>query len=237
MFEKAALSQLDLEDSELQHEVTKLLNQLGKQGSSWSSWTFQKVIMRLGSHSVVEYDHQNHTYSIHPLVHHWSGTTIKENRHDMQKLILTIIGLSISLTYTVEDFEYRRTLLKHATNSIASLKPDDINPLIGMHIAQIYGDAGRLKEMEALEVMAMEKRKRELGDDHPDTLRSMESLANTYWIQGRWSDAEALYLAVLEKREMVLEMRIMTPSQAWEILPTRTCSRAAGRRQRHSRWW
>ena len=36
MFEKAALSQLQLEDSELQNEVTQLLNHLGKQDSGWS---------------------------------------------------------------------------------------------------------------------------------------------------------------------------------------------------------
>jgi len=37
MFEKAALSQLRLDDSELQDKVTNLLNQLGKQDSDWSS--------------------------------------------------------------------------------------------------------------------------------------------------------------------------------------------------------
>src|SRR6188768_550392 len=82
MFEKAALSQLNLEDSELQDKVTRFLNQLGKQDSGWSSWTFRKVIMRLGSHSLIEYDHQNRTYSIHPLVHHWSATTLEGNRSE-----------------------------------------------------------------------------------------------------------------------------------------------------------
>src|SRR6188768_2068966 len=54
MFEKAALSQLNLEDPELQDEVAMLLKRLGKQDSRWSSWTFQKVIMHLGSHSFIE---------------------------------------------------------------------------------------------------------------------------------------------------------------------------------------
>jgi len=106
MFEKAALSQLQLDDSELQGDVAKLLNQLGKQNSGWSSWAFQKVVMRLSSHSLIEHDHQNHTYNIHPLVHHWSGTTMEGNQHDMQKLVLTIIGLSFSLTTTDEDYKY-----------------------------------------------------------------------------------------------------------------------------------
>jgi len=187
MFEKAALSRLNLEDSKLQDEVTRLLNQLGKQDSRWSSWTFQKVIMHLASYSLVEYDHQNRTYSIHPLVHHWSGTTLEGNRSLMQNLILTVIALSFPLVRTDEDVKYRRTLLKHITNSMTLLNPEDINPLVAMHIAQIYTEAGYLKEMEAFEVMAMEKRKRVLGDDHPDTLTSMEFLANTYWSRGRWT--------------------------------------------------
>jgi len=107
MFEKAALSPLQLEDSELQDEVTHLLKQLGKHDSGWSSWTFWKVIMHLGSYSLIEYDHQNRTYGTHPLVHHWSGTTIEENGHDMQKLVLAIIALSFSLTQTDEDRKYR----------------------------------------------------------------------------------------------------------------------------------
>ena len=205
MFEKAALSKLNLEDSQLQAEVTKLLNQLGKTDLGWSSWTFRKVIKRLRSHSLIEYDGQNRTYTIHPLVHQWSSTTHTEgNRHEMQKLILTIIALSFSSTTTNEDIKYRRKLLKHTISSIASLKLEDINPLVGMRIAQIYFEAGHWKEMEALEVMVMEKRKQELGDDHPDTLTSMAILANTYRHQSRWKDAEALNLMVSQKRKLVL---------------------------------
>ena len=204
MFKKAALSQSNLEDWELQDEVTKLLNQLGKQDSGWSSWTFRKVMMHLGSHSLIEYDHRNHTYSIHPLVHHWSGTTMEGKQHDMQKLILTIIGLSFSLTFTDEDYKYRRKLLKHTTNAIALLKPEDINPLVGIQIAQIYYENGHLKDAEALKAMAMKKRKQILGDDHPDTLTSMDYLAGTYEQQGCWGEAEELYLVVVEKRKLVL---------------------------------
>jgi len=152
--------------------------------------------MRLGSHSLIEYDHQNRTYSVHPLVHHWSGTTMEGNRHDIQKIILTIIGLSFSLTPTDENIKYRRALLKHTTNSITSLKLGDINALVGVHIARIYSEAGHFQETEALEVMAMEKRRRVLGDDHPDTLTSMGNVAGTYMHLGRWSNAQMLRLVV-----------------------------------------
>ena len=38
----------------------------------------------------------------------------------------------------------------------------------------------------------MEKRKELLGENHPDTLVSMENLAMTYRDQGRLKDAEVL---------------------------------------------
>ena len=203
LFKKAALSQLDLEDLELQEESTKLLNQLGKQDSGWSSWTFQKVIKGLRSHSLIEYDTQNDTYSIHPLVHHWSGTTTEGNQH-MQNLIVTIIGLSVSWTFTDKDYTYRRTLLNHTINCTASVKLEEINSSIACRIGLIYVERGHWKEAEALAVVVMGKTRRVLGDDHPHTLASMGNLAGTYGKQGRWKDAEALEVVVMEKRKRLL---------------------------------
>jgi len=204
MFEKAALSQLELEDSELQNKVTQLLNHLGKQNSGWSAWDFGQVVKRLGSHSLIEYDHQNRTYSIHPLVQCWSGTTMEENRHVVQKCVLTIIGLSISWMFNNEDYEYRRTLLQHISNSRASLNPEEITPSVLSRIALVYDEQGRWKEAETLQVVVMEKRKQVLGDDHPDTLTSMANLASTYRKQGHWKEAETLEVVVMEKRKQVL---------------------------------
>jgi hypothetical protein len=138
MFKKAALSQFELEDSELQNEVTQLLNQLGKQESGWSAWRFRQVVNGLGSYSLIEYDHQNRTYSIHPLVQHWSGTTMEENRHVVQKCVLSIIGLSISWMFNNEDYKYRRTLLQHISNSRASLNPEEITSSVLARIALVY---------------------------------------------------------------------------------------------------
>jgi hypothetical protein len=204
MFEKAALSQLQLEDSKLQNEVTQLLNHLGKQDSGWSTWHFRQVIKGLCSYSLIEYDRQNRTYSIHPLVQHWSGTTMEENRHIGQKCVLTIIGLSISWMFNNEDYKYRRTLLQHISNSRASLNPEEITPSVLDRIALVYVEQGRWNEAETLEVVVMEKRKQVLGDDHPDTLTSMANLASTYRNRGRWKEAETLEVVVMEKRKQVL---------------------------------
>ena len=44
------------------------------------------------------------------------------------------------------------------------------------NLAVIYANQGRWEEAEALEIEVLEKRKQVLGEDHPDTLRSMENL-------------------------------------------------------------
>jgi hypothetical protein len=37
-----------------------------------------------------------------------------------------------------------------------------------------------------------------LGEDHPDTLTSMANLASTLWNQGRWEEAEQLFMQVVK---------------------------------------
>ncbi|KAF9470348.1 hypothetical protein BDN70DRAFT_772852, partial [Pholiota conissans] len=65
-------------------------------------------------------------------------------------------------------------------------------------IAHVYSKQGHWDEAEELEIEVMEKTKQFLGDDHPDTLRSMANLAATYWNQGRWKEAEKLEVEVME---------------------------------------
>lgn len=54
-----------------------------------------------------------------------------------------------------------------------------------------YQNQGRWKEAE-LEVQVIETRKRVLGQEHPDTLSSMNNLAFTWKGQGRDKEAQAL---------------------------------------------
>ncbi len=49
---------------------------------------------------------------------------------------------------------------------------------------------GRYAEAEPLYLETVETQKRVLGDDHPDTLISINNLATLYENQGRWAEAE-----------------------------------------------
>jgi hypothetical protein len=45
---------------------------------------------------------------------------------------------------------------------------------------------------------------RVLGEEHPDTLTSIDNLASTYRNQGRWKEAEELEVQVMETSSRVL---------------------------------
>ncbi|KAJ6535466.1 hypothetical protein B0H19DRAFT_963477, partial [Mycena capillaripes] len=76
IFEKAAMCQHKLDDSDLQDEVSQLLTMLGRCDGNWASIVFLELMGELASYSLIELDRQNDSYSIHPLVQHWSGITM-----------------------------------------------------------------------------------------------------------------------------------------------------------------
>ncbi|KAK3687190.1 hypothetical protein B0T22DRAFT_121957 [Podospora appendiculata] len=65
-------------------------------------------------------------------------------------------------------------------------------------------DRGRWREKEPVDKRAYEFRRKRLGEKHPDTIRSMASLADTYHAQGRYEEAEKIKVEVLALRRDVL---------------------------------
>ncbi|KAF9476076.1 hypothetical protein BDN70DRAFT_812909, partial [Pholiota conissans] len=210
IFEKASLANVKLGDSQLENTVNELLSHLGKQktdsgSDKWDTWKFQKIIRHLRSYSLIEYDNQNHTYSIHPLVQHWNDTIQEKDRYLMHKCVLGIIALSITLEVgNTENYKYLHTLPPHILKARELLNIGEITPLVLQWIGYVYYNQGHWKEAEKLWVEVMEKRKQVLGHNHPDTLSSMANLASTYQNQGHWKEAEKLQAEVMEKRKQLL---------------------------------
>jgi len=63
---------------------------------------------------------------------------------------------------------------------------------------------GRSKEAEELLVQVVKAGKRDLGQEHPDTLTSVANLASAFWNQGRWKEAEELQVQVMETQKRLL---------------------------------
>ncbi|CAI0654350.1 unnamed protein product [Colletotrichum noveboracense] len=63
---------------------------------------------------------------------------------------------------------------------------------------------GRWAQAEQVAAQSIKLREEILGEEHPDTLRSMGNLAATYRNQGRWEEAEELNMRVMETSLRVL---------------------------------
>jgi tetratricopeptide (TPR) repeat protein len=66
------------------------------------------------------------------------------------------------------------------------------------NLAAVYSSQGQYREAEELFKKALEGRRKQLGNDHTDTLWSMNGLAIVYSSQGRYDEAEELQKRALE---------------------------------------
>ncbi|KAK6984445.1 FabD/lysophospholipase-like protein [Favolaschia claudopus] len=202
IFENASLSNTKLEDPELQIEVAALLAHIGGQNKGWDQMVFDKCAGELQSFSLIGQNLLDNSYSIHPLVQHWSNETTSQIHAQLESLkmcVLAIIGLSISKGNTMEEHQYRHKLVA-------------IDTYVGDTLAFVLYEGGQFKNAIKLQVVVMEARKQHLGEDHSDTLHSMDTLAMSYWRQGQWSDAEDLVVFVLEARK-----RKLSPSTLYSM--------------------
>jgi tetratricopeptide (TPR) repeat protein len=100
-----------------------------------------------------------------------------------------------------------RRLLPHAQYTLLHSRTDDDNKEwldLASKCARALYSEGRYKEAEELQVQVMQTRKRVLGNEHPDTLISMNNLASTFRNQGRWKEAEELEVQAMQTRKRVL---------------------------------
>ncbi|KAJ7803499.1 P-loop containing nucleoside triphosphate hydrolase protein [Mycena leptocephala] len=169
--------------------------------SEWDTFCFLKVTNEIKAYSLMTFDPNRKMFSIHPLVHSWSQTTIT----DLQSchfIMAAIMGMSIAEIPSEHQQLTSLRLISH----IDSLRHGNQQVLVdfGAQYGMIYFHAGRSEEAKELDLAVLEWRKQVLGDAHPDTLRAMGNLASTYNSLGEFHKAEELEVVVLEKRKQVL---------------------------------
>jgi non-specific serine/threonine protein kinase/serine/threonine-protein kinase len=84
---------------------------------------------------------------------------------------------------------------------IESLPPDDRDRLfIESALAGIETDAGQLESARARFARVLDRQRATLGDDHPETLESLEGLAIANSNMSRFDESRALYVELIERR-------------------------------------
>jgi tetratricopeptide (TPR) repeat protein len=76
--------------------------------------------------------------------------------------------------------------------------------MVMFRVGWFLREDGKISDSERISVQAVKINTEILGDDHPDTLTTMDNLALTYGDQGRTAEAAALHEEVLEKSRRIL---------------------------------
>ncbi|KAJ7854230.1 hypothetical protein B0H13DRAFT_1642486 [Mycena leptocephala] len=179
----------------------EFLGQFLEPAGEWDTLHFLKVTNEMKAYSLMTFDPKRKSFSIHPLVHSWSRTTITDKQL-YHSIMAAIMGMSIDeIPYNHQQLASLR-LVSH----VDSLRHGNQQAVVdfGAQYGTIYHHAGRSEEAKELDLAVLEKRKQVLGDAHPDTLRAMGNLASTYQNLGKFNKAEELEVLVLQKRKQVL---------------------------------
>ena len=165
------------------------------------------AILELEKFSLIKWDRRSKSISIHRLVQ--MVISDKMSKDELRSTLETVIDLCIEAFPNTITKETRPICRKYQSQVVEPLlrikaiqtqQSADIKARIGyfLHNDGKYTDSARLL-LQALEIRIVIS-----GDDHPDTLTTMNNLASTYWAQGKTAEAAVLQEEVLEKRKRIL---------------------------------
>ncbi|KAJ7704675.1 hypothetical protein B0H16DRAFT_710753 [Mycena metata] len=180
---------------ELQEPLKFLSHFLGPTGE-WDSFKFLDVTNEIKAYSLISFNTKTKLFSIHPLVHAWSRSTLPDEEPFLL-CMSSILGMCIT---TIPEQEIQITavqLLPHLV-LLKSINPDGVADF-RRAFWEIYYNAGKYKDARDIAEQVLEKSQLLLGEDHWDTLLAMGNLAATCAHQGEFRKAEELQVLVLKK--------------------------------------
>jgi len=174
-----------------------------------------KALLELEKFSLLKWDRQNKALVIHRLVQRVVQDEISDA--DLETLSVTIVELCgrlfpqdwenenralcrICLGQVMTPLFCLEGTLRTRNSATTRVRWSKIMYRVG----QFLMADGKLSDSERFSSKAVEFNTEVLGEDHSDTLMSMNSLAETYWTQGRTEEALQLHKRVLEKRRRIL---------------------------------
>ena len=185
---------------------------LRRSHQEWDADTLRIAVSVLLSFSLIYRDKEN-LISIHPLVHIWVRDRLgPSDEETVWTQTTSVIALSIPQTFRTADYRFRQALVPHLDICLSFRKEgifylgdigDDCQRMAS-GFALVYSEAGRVQEALQLTERVVEVRKRTLGEEHPDTLGSLHSLAIRYSKAGERQKVLQLTERVVEARKRTL---------------------------------
>ena len=214
------------EDAEDAKDVNKKVGKDDSQSSevgcdTWDSNRFWDVIAKADDLSLLQSispstGHEGANFSLHPLIRDWLQVRLDlrerlEYTHEAIEALRCCAEEYYSLSTSLSE---RTALITHMDASLSNderfSKPQD---RIGYRIstcvaarwfAYFYNDFGRYRTSKDLYCRVLETRRNVLGEKHPDTLRSMGSVAGLLYRLGNYEKSERMHRETLALREIEL---------------------------------
>jgi hypothetical protein len=92
--------------------VVDFLREFEFSEGGWDESRFLELINEVSAYSLINFDETNQTVSIHPLVHAWTRTTLKDGE-GIRTSTMQMLALLITRQSKTEDHAFRRRLLCH----------------------------------------------------------------------------------------------------------------------------
>ncbi|KAJ7826908.1 hypothetical protein B0H14DRAFT_3144818 [Mycena olivaceomarginata] len=185
---------------ELWEPLEFLSHFLGPTGE-WDSLQFSYMTNEVQAYSLMSLDAEKKLFSIHPLVHAWSQTTVCNPERYMFTMG-SILGMALSECTEHESQLGSLTICPHV--ELAVQRDAEVALIFKELYGLIFWEAGKYKQYEKLLEKVLEQQKQLLSDNHPDTLRTMGNLAITYSALGEHQKAKELKSIVLGKQKQLL---------------------------------
>ena len=182
--------------------------QMGFMGNEDSQSRLRRAISVLCDYSIVDYDAEKASCSLHPVIHGWAQDRLSE---DEQRRWLSyassILANCISPDMEVSSRSFRRLLLPHIDSCLRALKaryatlPESLERSVELdRFAWVYAENGLWKQARSLQLQVVKFRTKKLGKRHEETTQAKSRLANTLWNLGEFrATAETQYEVLLAK--------------------------------------
>ncbi|KAJ6488928.1 P-loop containing nucleoside triphosphate hydrolase protein, partial [Mycena sanguinolenta] len=145
------------------HMPLKFLSPFMDPSGEWDPLCFAKLTKELKVYSLIDYNAERKSFSIHPLVHSWSRTTVA-NQELYCLEMSAILGMAIQRTPQWERRLVSLGLVPHLDSLRLTRSKLAIN--FQQEYAAIYYHARRYAEAEEFGVAEVERMKKVGGDDH-----------------------------------------------------------------------
>ena len=165
----------------------------------------------LQRYSFVQWKEDQQSYAMHKLVHAWGYDRLPEDeQQELSRATFQLIVAAIDGCGNAPEDKLR--LVPHVMANFTTLAGGSgtsdpsvegtLDELVRVGI--FMTDIGRLAEGHVIEKYVWNKRRRILGEEHPDTISAMNNLASTLGDQGQLDEAAKMKKEVLEKRRRIL---------------------------------